>query len=111
MCLLIKNSPLLTCTFYTLSAVGCSHYLHYPEAAEDTSDRMEGLGKMGILLKCKLCDVGIFAVLISLLMMWWSICLPTHATSLTLAHKDEMFEIHICSQFPPSACCHFIVDI
>ena len=22
-----------------------------------------------------------------------------------------MFKIHICSQFPPSACCHFIVDI
>ena len=47
----IKNSPLLTCTFYTLSAVGCSHSLHYPEAAEDTSDKMEGLGKKGILLK------------------------------------------------------------
>ena len=39
----IKNSTLLTCTFYTLSAVGCSHSLHYPEAAEDTSDKMEGV--------------------------------------------------------------------
>ena len=39
----IKSSPLLTCTFYTLSAVGCSHCLHYPEAAEDTSDKMEGV--------------------------------------------------------------------
>ena len=36
----IKNSPLLTCT---LSAVGCSHSLHYPEAAEDTSDKMEAV--------------------------------------------------------------------
>ena len=47
----IKNSPLLTCTFHTLSALGCSHSLHYPVAAEDNSDKMEGLGKMGILLK------------------------------------------------------------
>ena len=47
----IKNLPLLTCMLYTLSAVGCSHSLHYPEAAEDTSDKMEGLGKKGILLK------------------------------------------------------------
>ena len=47
----IKNSPLLTCTFHTLSALGCSHSLHYPVAAEDTSYKMEGLGKMGILLK------------------------------------------------------------
>ena len=39
----IKNSPLLSYTFYTLSAVGCSHSLHYPEAAEDTSDKMEGV--------------------------------------------------------------------
>ena len=39
----IKNSPLLTCTFYSLSAVGCSHSLHHPEAAEDTSDKMEGV--------------------------------------------------------------------
>ena len=47
----IKNSPLLTCTFYTMSALGCTHSLHYPVAAEGTSDKMEGLGKMGILLK------------------------------------------------------------
>ena len=44
----IKNSPLLTCT---LSAVGCSHSLHYPEEAEDTSDRVERLGGDGDFTK------------------------------------------------------------
>ena len=47
----IKNSPLLTCTFYTLSAMGCSHSLHYPEEAEDTSDRVERLGGDGDFTK------------------------------------------------------------
>ena len=47
----IKNSPLLTCMLYTLSAVGCSHSLHYPEAAEDTSDRVERLGGDGDFTK------------------------------------------------------------
>ena len=105
----IKSSPLLTCTFYTLSAVGCSHSLHYPVAAEDTSEKMEGVRGDGDVN----CMMRVFshAVLISLLMMWYSICLPTRATSFTLAPEDEMFEIHICFQFPPSACCHFIVDI
>ena len=65
----IRNSPLLSCVLYTVSALGCSHSLHYPEAVEDTSDRVEGLGEMGILYQ-KLSYEDIFAALISLVMMW-----------------------------------------
>ena len=47
----IKNSHLLTRTFCTLNAVDCSHSLHYPEEAEDTSDRVERLGGDGDFTK------------------------------------------------------------
>ena len=40
----ITNSPLPVCMLYTVSALGCSYSLHYPDAAEDTSYRVEGLG-------------------------------------------------------------------
>ena len=65
----IRNSPLLTCMLYTVSALGCSDSLHYPEAVKDTLDRVEGLGEMGILYQ-KSCYEGTFAALISLLMVW-----------------------------------------
>ena len=51
----------------------------------------KGWREMGILLKCKIFDSTDFTT--------DDVVEHLHATSLTLTPEDDMFEIHICSQF------------
>ena len=113
LCMLIKNSPLLTCAFYTFSALGCSHSLHYPVAAEDTSDKMEGLGKMhGDFTNNVNCMMRVF--LEYWFHYWWCGRTPVFLSMLLHSHqhlKITCLRSTLVFSSLSSACCLFIVDI